>query len=291
MPTKLLKWSWLAVAAALLLAATSQAQITQLRGTRWLNSTPSSHIGKYDRTCQERRRRLSPVLCGLPRSIWATGMAKSPSGSIPNRATSPWESSSAAPPLRGRCPRTKICLTRLRADLDRSNMPHWNTFTKQQRADLVAWVKHFSPRFQKEKPGDADSDSRRAGSHAGAREGWAGSLWPGAVLEVPWRRGHGQWSFGVHAYRRLEPAHPRPTTSPTARVPKCGSTDQDIYRIFMTGLDGTPMPSFSDNIKPDEAWDLVFYLRTLQPHNTFNSKERQIARQLGLKPVIPMRHQ
>ena len=69
--------------------------------------------------------------------------------------------------------------------------------------------------------------------------------------------------------------------------PKCGSTDQDIYRIFMTGLDGTPMPSFSDNIKPDEAWDLVFYLRTLQPHNAYNMKERQIAKQLGLKPVNP----
>lgn len=55
----------------------------------------------------------------------------------------------------------------------------------------------------------------------------------------------------------------------------------------MTGLDGTPMPSFADNIKPDEAWDLVFYLRSLQPRNAFNAKERQIANQLGLKPVNP----
>ena len=55
----------------------------------------------------------------------------------------------------------------------------------------------------------------------------------------------------------------------------------------MTGLDGTPMPSFADNIKPDEAWDLVFYLRTLQPHNSYNLKEKQIAHQLGLKPVNP----
>src|SRR5579859_5778004 len=37
--------------------------------------------------------------------------------------------------------------------LDRSNKPQWSTFTKQQRADLVAWVKHFSPRFVNEKPG------------------------------------------------------------------------------------------------------------------------------------------
>ena len=66
--------------------------------------------------------------------------------------------------------------------------------------------------------------------------------------------------------------------------PKCGSTDQDLYRIFMTGLDGTPMPSFADNIKPDEAWDLVFYLKTLEPQR---SKEKEMAKQLGLKPVDP----
>jgi hypothetical protein len=65
---------------------------------------------------------------------------------------------------------------------------------------------------------------------------------------------------------------------------KCGTTDHDLYKIFMTGLDGTPMPSFADNVKPDEAWDLVFYLRTLQPMNT---KEKQIAKQLGLKPINP----
>src|ERR1039458_974462 len=66
--------------------------------------------------------------------------------------------------------------------------------------------------------------------------------------------------------------------------PKCGDTDQDIYRIFMTGLDGTPMPSFADNIKPDEAWDLVFYLRTFMAQK---SKEKEMAKQLGLKPVDP----
>src|SRR5208283_3059510 len=37
---------------------------------------------------------------------------------------------------------------------DRSNMPIWNTLTKQQRVDLVAWIKHFSPRWANEKPGD-----------------------------------------------------------------------------------------------------------------------------------------
>ena len=46
--------------------------------------------------------------------------------------------------------------------LDRSNMPQWSTFTKQERADLVAWVKHFSPRWTNEKPGTPIRDSARA---------------------------------------------------------------------------------------------------------------------------------
>jgi len=51
---------------------------------------------------------------------------------------------------------------------------------------------------------------------------------------------------------------------------------------LMTGLDGTPMPSWSDTIKPDEAWDLVFYLRVLQPTRT---REKEIATQIGLRPT------
>src|ERR1700756_4129242 len=35
-----------------------------------------------------------------------------------------------------------------------SNTPIWNTFTKQQRADLVALIKTFSPRWEKERPVD-----------------------------------------------------------------------------------------------------------------------------------------
>jgi cytochrome c oxidase cbb3-type subunit 2 len=53
---------------------------------------------------------------------------------------------------------------------------------------------------------------------------------------------------------------------------KCGESNQDLYRIFMTGLDGTPMPSYEEDLKPAEAWDLVHYLRTLQ----VNSKRKRL---------------
>ena len=44
---------------------------------------------------------------------------------------------------------------------------------------------------------------------------------------------------------------------------KCGDKGQDIYRVFITGLNGTPMPSFSDSISEAEAWDLVHYIQSL----------------------------
>jgi len=167
--------------------------------------------------------------------------------------------------------------------LDRSNMPQWSTFTKQQRADLVAWVKHFSPRWATEKPGtpiqippepEVTADRIRAGRDVFARvqcwkcHGVLGQANGPSAATLTDDLGR-----PIAAFNFTEGARP-----------KCGDTDRDIYRIFMTGLDGTPMPSYADNIKPDEAWDLVFYLRTLMSQH---SKEKEMAKQLNLKPVDP----
>jgi mono/diheme cytochrome c family protein len=70
----------------------------------------------------------------------------------------------------------------------------------------------------------------------------------------------------------------------------CGETNQDLYRIFMTGLDGSPMPSFADVVKPDEAWDLVHFLRTMQPLKTQEASLWQSyvsAHGKDIKPIGP----
>jgi len=45
-----------------------------------------------------------------------------------------------------------------------------------------------------------------------------------------------------------------------------GTSHEDIYRTIMTGLDGTPMPGYSDLFKGEEdsAWDLVHFILSLQ---------------------------
>src|SRR5579864_1164212 len=167
--------------------------------------------------------------------------------------------------------------------LDRSNMPQWSTFTKQERADLVAWVKHFSPRFASEKPGEpiqipaepeVTPERIKAGRDVFARV----QCWKchGVTGQA---NGPSAATLTDDQGRSIQPFD----FTEGAR-PKCGSTDKDLYRIFMTGLDGTPMPSFADNIKPDEAWDLVFYLKTLEREK---SKEKEMAKKLDLKPVDP----
>lgn len=165
--------------------------------------------------------------------------------------------------------------------LDRSNMPQWSTFTAQQKADLVAWIKHFSPRWVNEKPGtpiqippepEITAERIKAGRDVYAKvQCWKCHGATGEANGPSASTLQDDLGRPIAAYNFTEGARP-----------KCGSSDQEIYRIFMTGLDGTPMPSFADNIKPDEAWDLVFYLRALMSQP---SKEKAIAKELGLKPV------
>jgi mono/diheme cytochrome c family protein len=167
-----------------------------------------------------------------------------------------------------------------------SNMPSWRPLSQQNRADLVAYIKTFSPRWKTEKPGaPIQIPAEPAVTAERIQSGQAifkrVECWKCHGVEG---RGNGP-SADTLTDDQGRPI--KPFNFHDSDRFKCGSTDRDMYRDFMTGLDGTPMPSFSDNIKPDEAWDLVMYLRTLQPTASVNKKEKEIAKQLGLKPINP----
>jgi len=149
-------------------------------------------------------------------------------------------------------------------------MPSWATLTNQQRADLVAFIKTVSPRWKSEMAGTAITvppepavtvDSIKHGSALFQK------------LECWKCHGQGGRGDGPSAATLTDSNDQpiRPYNFAAGTRFKCGETNQDLFKIFMTGLDGTPMPSFGDVIKPEEAWDLVHYLRTLQV--THNSPE------------------
>ena len=159
-----------------------------------------------------------------------------------------------------------------------TNMPSWIALTVEERANLVAFIKTFSPRWKTEKPGDPiQVPPEPALTVASIQHGK--ELFQ--KLEC-WKchgnegRGDGP-SASTLTDSNDQPIRPYNFTSDNRS--KCGHTNQDLYKIFMTGLDGTPMPSFADVIKPEDAWDLVHFLRTLQ----YNNKSPELTLWLGTK--------
>ncbi len=172
-----------------------------------------------------------------------------------------------------------------------TNMPSWRPLNPQQRADLVAFIKTWSPRWAKEKPG--------------------------AVLNIPPETAITIESIlhGRELFQKLEcwkchgpEGHADGPSASTLTDSKgnpilpfnfstgerfmCGDSNRDLYRIFMTGLDGLPMPSFADVIQPNDAWDLVHFLRTLQvalPNNAELTlwQTYKAAHGKDLKPIGP----
>jgi len=163
----------------------------------------------------------------------------------------------------GTLPTDEDLFNSIKRGLTNTNMPSWAALTDQQRADLVAFIKTFSPRWQNEKPGAAiqvppepklDLDSLKHGKELFTKlECWKCHGQEG--------RGDGPAAASLTDSNN-QPIHPYDFGSGSRF--KCGTTNGDLYRIFMTGLDSTPMPSFADVVKPEEAWDLVHFLRTLQ---------------------------
>jgi mono/diheme cytochrome c family protein len=145
-----------------------------------------------------------------------------------------------------------------------TNMPPWVALTRQTRVDLVAYVKTFSPKWQ---TGSAGTPISIPAETPATAESMLHGRELFQKLEC-WKchgpAGHGDGpAASTLTDSKDNPI--RPYNFSTGSRFKCGETNQDLYRIFMTGLDGTPMPSFADQIKPADAWALVHFLRTLQP--------------------------
>src|SRR5882672_5756146 len=116
-----------------------------------------------------------------------------------------------------------------------SNMPAWISLTKQQRADMVAFIKTFSPRWKTDKPGDIINvpaepaltlDSVKHGKELFTKL----ECWKCHGAEG---RGDGP-SASTLTDSNDQPI--RPYNFAEGSRFKCGTTNHDLYKIFMTGL-------------------------------------------------------
>jgi cytochrome c oxidase cbb3-type subunit 2 len=170
-----------------------------------------------------------------------------------------------------------------------TNMPSWRPLTRQARVDLVAYIKTFSSRWKAQSAGTPISVPAETPANVE-------SILRGRELFQKmecWKchgpAGHGDGpSASTLTDSKDNPI--RPYNFASGSRFKCGETNEDLYRIFMTGVDGTPMPSFADNIQPQDAWDLVHFLRTMQPLATPEALLWQAwlpAHAAGLTPLGP----
>jgi len=144
-------------------------------------------------------------------------------------------------------------------------MPTWRPLTPQTRVDLVAYIKTFSPKWKTQKPGTPitipSEPPQTIDSVLHGRQLFDQmQCWK---CHGPEGRGDGPSAITL-TDDKGEPIRPYNFHDGTRF--RCGETNEDLYKIFMTGLDGSPMPSFADSLKPQDAWDLVHFLRTLQPN-------------------------
>lgn len=146
-----------------------------------------------------------------------------------------------------------------------SGMPSWKPLLRQERADLVAYIKTFSSAFQEEKPAapveipqepSVTAESIQRGAELFQRM----NCWSCHGKDG---RGHGP-SAATLTDDKGYPITPFDFTSGSRF--KCGDSDRDMFRDLATGLDGTPMPSFAAAASSDQRWDLVHYIRSLSDH-------------------------
>jgi cytochrome c oxidase cbb3-type subunit 2 len=156
----------------------------------------------------------------------------------------------------------------------RSSMPGWALLPERERVALVQYVKTFSPEWQQRGPGAPifiPEPPASLGSPASVERGRElyGMLGCG---ECHGAGGRGDGPSAATLERDVWGNPQKPVNFTRGRL-KSGPGVKDIYRTFMTGLNGTAMPSYGDilsepdgeHIREGDAWHLISYVLALRP--------------------------
>jgi cytochrome c oxidase cbb3-type subunit 2 len=172
----------------------------------------------------------------------------------------------------GALPLDKDLERTVREGIPGTEMPRWkNVLSEQDIKTVVQYIKNFSPMFSDpdslplpedilEIPEDRPFESSPT-SIAVGRE---------LYIEQDCVKCHGENGAGDgnQADELVDdwdvPIRP---ANLTLHYLKVGKRDQDIYRVFTSGLNGTPMPAF-DELTEEERWQLVDYVQSLEQKRT-----------------------
>lgn len=163
----------------------------------------------------------------------------------------------------------------VREGLPGTEMPRWkDVLSEHDIKAVVQYVKAFSPFFEDPKSRPLPADIVKVPGERpfppSAASVAAGQL---IFIKQDCVKCHGKTGAGdgVEASKLEDdwkvPIRPADLT---LRHFKNGKRDGDIFRVFTTGLNGTPMPAF-DDLTDEQRWQLVDYINSLERKDWFYS--------------------
>jgi cytochrome c oxidase cbb3-type subunit 2 len=155
----------------------------------------------------------------------------------------------------------------------RTSMPEWSLLGERERWAVIAYVKGFYPQWAERGPGAPifvpPPPASLGSSESVARGHELYQMLECSACHGATGQGDGPSAATLQPDAWGNPQHPFDFTK--GRL-KSGSGAEDVYRTFMTGLNGTAMPSYYDifaepdgeNIREGDAWNLVSYIVSLR---------------------------
>lgn len=218
---------------------------------RWPRPIPMEAWALYEREC---------VLChGIDGR--GNGMAAAYLSSRPRNFTKGWFKIRSTPD--GQLPTDADLLATLERGLPGTPMPSFSRLSENERRLLIAVVKGFYPGFATQQPskGVTPPPPLPYTSQTLAR---------GKELyrvmqcgQCHGERGHGD---GLMAdFLTDDWRNPIRPNNFSQGLFKGGNRDEDIYLRILTGLNGTPMPSYAGRLSDEDIYALVQYIRSFAP--------------------------
>ena len=151
-------------------------------------------------------------------------------------------------------------------------MPSFSGLSEKERWVVIAYVKSFNPLFNEEKRAPLIIPEPPVPSSDAGIENGRQLYVKYSCDSCHGENGYGDGPESLKGNLRDNRGRLMSAGNLSDRASmKNGATPRDLYRSLMTGLDGTPMPSFADSLqgKEKEAWDLVYYILSLSSERGF----------------------
>lgn len=156
----------------------------------------------------------------------------------------------------------------IRNGLTGTAMPIFSQLSDREVRTVIEYVKSFSPRWR-----NATNYARPLA--APRPPGWFENVElrnnhatrGGMLFQTACAPCHGTDGTGRDAAAKaLEDSWGQPVTPTDLRQPglRSGRGLEVVYRVLLTGIEGTPMPSFADAFSDEQRWELVAFIGRLR---------------------------